>query len=60
MSTQSHIGTPDPEKRAGSTDDSLRASSYDGVSHAVMLGLGETYLGPFVQFMGSSPLLTVS
>jgi MFS family permease len=33
------------------TKASLRASIRDGVSHAVMLGAGETYLGPFGIFL---------
>ncbi|MBN1850985.1 MAG: MFS transporter [Deltaproteobacteria bacterium] len=35
---------------------SLRASIHDGVSHAVMMGSGETYLGPFGIFLRASTL----
>ena len=38
------------------TDPSLRASMHDGVSHAVMLGAGETYLGPFGIFLQATTL----
>lgn len=38
------------------TDLSLRASIHDGVSHAVMLGFGETYLGPFGIFLQATTL----
>ncbi|MCB2189808.1 MAG: MFS transporter [Deltaproteobacteria bacterium] len=37
-------------------DPSLRASVRDGVSHAVMLGSGETYLGPFGIFLQATTL----
>ena len=37
-------------------DPSLRASIHDGVSHAAMLGLGETYLGPFGIFLQATTL----
>ncbi|MEE4352869.1 MAG: MFS transporter [Desulfatiglans sp.] len=35
-------------------DPSLRAAVRDGVSHAVMMGAGETYLGPFGIFLRAS------
>ncbi len=35
---------------------SLRASIRDGVSHAVMMGAGETYLGPFGIFLRATTL----
>lgn len=35
---------------------SLRASIHDGVSHAVMMGSGETYIGPFGIFLKASTL----
>jgi MFS family permease len=38
------------------TKDSLQASIRDGVSHAVMLGAGETYLGPFGIFLQATAL----
>ncbi|MBW1783684.1 MAG: hypothetical protein JRL30_23455, partial [Deltaproteobacteria bacterium] len=38
------------------TDPSLKASMRDGVSHAVMLGAGETYLGPFGIFLRATTL----
>ena len=34
----------------------LKASIKDGVSHAVMMGSGETYLGPFGIFLNASTL----
>ena len=42
------------ERRA--KDPSLRASIRDGQFHALMLGAGETYLGPFGIFLGASTL----
>lgn len=39
------ITNEDPKNR------SLRAAVRDGVSHAVMMGAGETYLGPFGIFL---------
>jgi len=44
------------EAETGQADPSLRASMRDGVSHAVMLGAGETYLGPFGIFLQASTL----
>jgi len=38
------------------TDRSLKASIQDGVSHAVMMGAGETYLGPFGIFLRATTL----
>jgi MFS family permease len=38
---------PEIEDKGYQNDPSLKASMNDGVSHAVMLGAGETYLGPF-------------
>jgi MFS family permease len=38
------------------TKASLQASTRDGVSHAVMLGAGETYLGPFGIFLQATAL----
>jgi MFS family permease len=35
---------------------SLHASTRDGISHAVMLGAGETYLGPFGIFLQATAL----
>jgi hypothetical protein len=35
---------------------SVRAAVRDGVSHAVMMGAGETYLGPFGIFLRASTL----
>ena len=37
-------------------DGSLRAAVRDGVSHAVMMGAGETYLGPFGIFLRATTL----
>ena len=37
-------------------DPSLRASIRDGMSHSVMLGFGETYLGPFGIFLQATTL----
>ena len=37
-------------------DPSLRASLRDGVSHAVMMGAGETFFSPFGIFLGASTL----
>jgi len=34
----------------------LKASVKDGVSHAVMMGAGESYLGPFGIFMGATTI----
>ena len=34
----------------------LKAAIKDGVSHAVMMGSGETYLGPFGIFLHASTL----
>jgi MFS family permease len=42
--------------RKEESDPSLRASMRDGVSHAVMLGAGETYLGPFGIFLRATTL----
>ncbi len=42
--------------RKEESDPSLRASMHDGVSHAVMLGAGETYLGPFGIFLQATTL----
>ena len=41
---------------ASSPPDSLQASMREGVSHAVMLGAGETYLGPFGIFLQASTI----
>jgi len=37
-------------------DNSLRESMRDGMAHAVMLGAGENYLGPFGIFLGATTL----
>jgi len=44
------ITNEDPENR------SLRAAVRDGVSHAVMMGAGETYIGPFGIFLHATTL----
>jgi MFS family permease len=45
---------PDPAPEKDSP--SLRASIKDGVSHAVMMGCGETYFGPFGIFLRATTL----
>jgi len=47
---------PAMEKRDDQTDPSLKASMHDGVSHAVMLGAGEIYLGPFGIYLQATTL----
>lgn len=47
------VNTHDPKPE---DTPSLRASINDGVSHAVMMGSGETYLGPFGIFLLASTL----
>lgn len=49
-------GMPDPEEQKPENASSLRASIRDGVSHAVMMGSGEAYLGPFGIFLRASTL----
>ena len=53
MSTQNNYLTENglPENQS-----SLQASLKDGVSHAVMLGCGETFLGPFGIFLKASTI----
>lgn len=52
------IGSASPIRSADrrAKDSSLRASIRDGQFHALMLGAGETYLGPFGIFLGASTL----
>ena len=45
-----------PDNNESKTTPSLRASINDGVSHAVMMGCGETYLGPFGIFLQATTL----
>jgi len=45
---------PPHERRRHSP--SLRASVRDGMSHAVMIGAGETYFGPFGIFLGATTM----
>jgi MFS family permease len=47
--------TPEETLRAGNAH-SLKAPIRDGVSHAVMLGAGETYLGPYGIFLQATTL----
>ncbi len=54
------MAAPDPAQSTPAEpqedDPSLKASLRDGVSHAVMMGAGETYLGPFGIFLKASTL----
>ena len=44
------------KQNEGLKNPSLKASFRDGMSHAVMMGAGETYLGPFGIFLGATTL----
>jgi len=44
------------EEKTREIDPSLRASHHDGASHAVMMGCGETYFGPFGIFLRATTL----
>jgi MFS family permease len=46
----------EPKERNQEDDPSLRAAISDGVSYAVMMGCGESYLGPFGIFLRASTL----
>ena len=48
------VNTKEPGEKRRESDPSLRASIRDGVSHAVMLGCGESFLGPFGIFLRAS------
>ena len=41
-------------RRASSLRTSLRASTYDGICNAVMVGFGESYFPAFALFLGAS------
>jgi MFS family permease len=45
-----------PQMERRTHDRSLRESVQDGTAHAVMLGAGENYLGPFGIFLGATTL----
>jgi MFS family permease len=45
-----------PKTENQTRDPSLKAAVKDGVSHAVMMGAGETYLGPFGIFLQATTL----
>lgn len=47
----SHDNSPNSQR-----EQTLAASTKDGVSHAVMLGAGETYIGAFAVYLLASPL----
>jgi len=49
-------GSKKPGEKIQEKDSSLHAPIADAVSHAVMLGCGETYLGPFGIFLRASTL----
>jgi hypothetical protein len=51
------MNTEQPKEKKGQEEDpSLRAAIKDGISYAVMMGSGETYLGPFGIFLRASTL----
>jgi MFS family permease len=50
------MNTEQPEEKKLEQDPSLRAAIKDGVSYAVMMGCGESYLGPFGIFLRASIL----
>lgn len=50
------MNTTEPNDKKQEEIPSLRAALKDGVSHAVMMGCGETYLGPFGIFLRASTL----
>jgi MFS family permease len=50
------MNTTEPNEKKQEGVPSLRAAVNDGVSYAVMMGCGETYLGPFGIFLRASTL----
>lgn len=54
--TPSEMNTEEPKEKNQEDDPSLRAAINDGVSYAVMMGCGESYLGPFGIFLHASTL----
>ena len=50
------MNATEPNEKKQEEAPSLRAAVNDGVSYAVMMGCGETYLGPFGIFLRASTL----